>query len=127
VPPKKTQKHDNHIRFPFEQQLSLSVSKTGVDPSYSPLPLASTYSSILAAMSVSLALYAREDHGLGDIIEVPLAAGLKESLVYNSMQVENVPERYKCVREREIERRIEENIPMDASYKASTLKKNHTY
>jgi len=77
----------------------------GINPSFSPLPLASAYASVLGATSVSLALFARQKHGAGERIEVPISAALMEGLAYNSMYVEDLPDRYKSPRELEIERR----------------------
>lgn len=88
----------------------------GVNPSFSPVTLASAYAALLGASAVSAALYAREKHGHGDYIEVPIAAALMEGLVYNSMVVENTPERYKSLREREIERRRAAGEPLNMSY-----------
>ncbi|WP_419906153.1 CoA transferase [Hoeflea sp.] len=88
----------------------------GIEPSFSPLPLASAYASVLGAMSVVLALYTRETGGGGDVIEVPLASALMEGLAYNSQQVEDYPERYKSNREKEIERRRAAGATMDATY-----------
>lgn len=88
----------------------------GIEASYSPLTLASAYASAFGAMSVMLALRARLATGVGDIVEVPLAAALMEGLVYNAMSVENLPRRYKSLREREIERRRAAGMPMDLSY-----------
>lgn len=88
----------------------------GINPSFSPLPLASAYGMMLAASSVVLALQARERTGLGDEIEVPLACALMEGLSYNSIKIENLPERYKTQREKEIERRRIEGLPMNLSY-----------
>ncbi len=88
----------------------------GIDPSFSPLPLASAYASVLGALAVTMALHAREGHGRGEAIEVPLAAALLEALAYNAMRVEGLPERYKSLREREIERRRAAGLPMDMSY-----------
>jgi crotonobetainyl-CoA:carnitine CoA-transferase CaiB-like acyl-CoA transferase len=65
----------------------------GVNPSYSPLCLASTYSSVLGATAVTLALYSRDRDGKGDVIEVPLVAGLMDCLVYNSLDIQGLPER----------------------------------
>jgi crotonobetainyl-CoA:carnitine CoA-transferase CaiB-like acyl-CoA transferase len=88
----------------------------GINPSFSPLPLASAYGTMLAASAVVLALQARERTGLGDQIEVPLASAVMEGLSYNSIKIENLPERYKTQREKEIERRRTEGLPMNLSY-----------
>ncbi len=88
----------------------------GVNPSFSPLPLASAYGTMLAASAVVLALQGRERTGLGDQIEVPLVCALMEGLSYNSIQVDKLPERYKTQREQEIERRRIEGLPMNLSY-----------
>ena len=89
----------------------------GINPSFSPLPLASAYGAVLGAMAVTFALYRRQIDGRGEAIEVPLAAALLEGLAYNSMTVEALPERYKSLREREIERRRAAGQPMDMTYK----------
>jgi len=96
--------------------MGLNRSLMGTDPSYSPLSLASSYSSALAVSACTLALYAREKTGMGDTIEVPLAAGLMDALVYNSMDVGDTPSRYKCVRELELERRQEHNLPCNVTF-----------
>ena len=88
----------------------------GYNPSFSPLPLASAYGTMLAASSTVLALQARQITGLGDQIEVPLASAVMEGLCYNSIKVENMPERYLTQREQEIARRRLEGLPMNMSY-----------
>lgn len=88
----------------------------GLNPSFSPLSLGSAYATTLAASSVALALQARERTGRGDAIEVPVIAALMEGLSYNSYVIEGLPERYKTMRELEIEYRKANNIPMDLSY-----------
>ncbi|SEL09800.1 dimethylsulfoniopropionate cleavage enzyme DddD [Roseovarius nanhaiticus] len=88
----------------------------GINPSFSPLPLASAYAAQIAASSTVLALQSRQLTGLGDHIEVPLAAAVMEGLCYNSIKVENMPERYLTQREVEIERRRIEGLPMNISY-----------
>jgi len=88
----------------------------GVNPSFSPLPLGSSYATSLAASSVVLALLEREKTGRGDQIEVPVAAALMEGLSYNSYVIDQLPERYKTMRELEIEYRKENNIEMDLTY-----------
>ncbi|HEV2505478.1 MAG TPA: CoA transferase [Mesorhizobium sp.] len=90
----------------------------GIDPSFSPLPLASAYGAALGLNAVLFALYGRGRDGKGDHIEVPLAAALMEGLAYNSQRVENYPERYKSPREKEIERRRAQDLPLDLSYAA---------
>lgn len=50
----------------------------GINPSFSPLPLASAYGTMLAASATVLALQARERTGHGDHIEVPLASAVME-------------------------------------------------
>ncbi|EAQ63474.1 CaiB/BaiF family protein [Marinomonas sp. MED121] len=88
----------------------------GVNPSFSPLPLGSSYATSLAASSVVLALFEREKTGRGDQIEVPVTAALMEGLSYNSYVIDQLPERYKTMRELEIEHRKANNIEMDLTY-----------
>lgn len=88
----------------------------GIEPSFSPLPLGSSYATSLAASSVVLALFEREKTGRGDNIEVPITAALMEGLSYNSYVIEDLPERYKTMREHEIEYRRNNGIEMDLSY-----------
>ncbi|SLN52569.1 CoA transferase [Roseisalinus antarcticus] len=88
----------------------------GINPSFSPLPLASAYGTMLAASAVVLALQSRERTGYGDEIEVPLASAVMEGLCYNSINVQNYPDRYKTQREAEIERRRVEGLPMNVTY-----------
>lgn len=88
----------------------------GYNPSFSPLPLASSYGTMLAASSTVLALQSRQLTGLGDQIEVPLASAVMEGLCYNSIKVDNMPERYLTQREKEIARRRLEGLPMNMSY-----------
>lgn len=88
----------------------------GINPSFSPLPLASAYGTMLAVSAVVLALQARQKSGLGDEIEVPLASAVMEGLSYNSIKIDGYPLRYKTLREKESERRKAENLPMNLSY-----------
>jgi crotonobetainyl-CoA:carnitine CoA-transferase CaiB-like acyl-CoA transferase len=89
----------------------------GVEASYSPLTLASAYASVFGALSVVLAIRARQQHGRGDFIEVPLAAALMEALAYNSMWLEDMPKRYMSLREREIARRRSAALPMNLTHR----------
>lgn len=88
----------------------------GINPSFSPLPLSSAYASQIAASATVLALQSRQLTGLGDQIEVPLAAAVMEGLCYNSIKVADKPLRYLTQREIEIERRRVEGLPMNISY-----------
>ncbi|WP_136439340.1 CoA transferase [Pacificoceanicola onchidii] len=88
----------------------------GLNPSFSPLPLASAYASQIAASATVLALQARQVTGQGDQIEVPLASAVMEGLCYNSIKVADMPERYLTQREVEIERRRVEGLPMNVAY-----------
>jgi crotonobetainyl-CoA:carnitine CoA-transferase CaiB-like acyl-CoA transferase len=96
--------------------MGLSRVLMGIRQSFSPLPLASAYGAMLAVSAAVLALQARERSGLGDQIEVPLASAVMEGLAYNSVRIDGLPSRYKSPREREIERRRRENLPMNLSY-----------
>jgi len=96
--------------------MGLNRMLMGCNPSYSALPLASVYGASTGTLAVNAALFARERHGCGEVIEVPLASALLDCLVYNSLEYGEVAERYKCVREREIERRVEHQLPMNLSY-----------
>ena len=88
----------------------------GIQASYSPITLASAYGAVFGTLAVVLALRHRERNGQGDVIEVPLAAALMEGLAYNSLHVENLPDRYKSLREREIERRRANALPMNLNH-----------
>ena len=88
----------------------------GSEANYSPLTLASAYGSAMGAAAVVFALRAKAKSGIGDHIEVPLAAALMEGLAYNSLVFDDVPARYLSLREREAQRRRAANLPMDLSY-----------
>ena len=88
----------------------------GLNPSFSPLPLGSSYAISLGAAAVALALYSREKSGRGDAIEVPISSSLMEGLCYNSIVIDEMPERYRTMREQEIAYRKASNLPLDMSY-----------
>ncbi len=95
--------------------MGLNRRLMGINPSFSPLGLASAYGAAFGAMSVLFALNARDQLG-GDHIEVPLASALLEGLVYNCEQIEDYPNRYKSPRELELERREQLELPNDLSF-----------
>ena len=63
-------------------------------PIYTPIPLGSTYGAIHGAIAVTLALYARETIGRGDVIEVPLVGAAMSAMAIIHLQIENQPRRY---------------------------------
>ena len=95
--------------------MGLNRQLMGINPSFTPLGLASAYGAAFGAMAVLFALGARERMG-GEHIEVPLASALFEGLVYNCEQIEDYPARYKSPREVELDRRRAEGLPLDLSY-----------
>ncbi len=95
--------------------MGLNRRLMGINPSFTPLGLASAYGAAFGTMSVLFALIARDRSG-GDHIEVPLASALLEGLVYNCEQIEDYPERYKSPREVELERRAKSGLKNDLSY-----------
>jgi len=97
--------------------MGLNRRLMGINPSFTPLGLASAYGAAFGAMAVLLALAVREQHG-GDHIEVPLAAALLEGLAYNCEQIEDYPLRYRSPREVELGRRSAAGLPMDLSFEA---------
>jgi len=95
--------------------MGLNRRLMGINPSFTPLGLASAYGAAFGAMSVLFALNARDRLG-GEHIEVPLASALFEGLAYNSELVEDYPDRYKSPRELELERRARLGLPNDLDY-----------
>ena len=63
-------------------------------PLYTPIPLASAYGAIHGALAVTLALYAREDSGRGEVIEVPLAGAAMSAMGAFLLRVGDPPPRY---------------------------------
>ena len=99
--------------------MGLNRTLMGINPSYSPLPLASTYGSIVGALGVVLALIGREGKQgqQGDVLEVPLGAALCDALVFNSMDIPSLPPRYFTMRELEIATNRKVGKTMDYNYR----------
>ncbi len=97
--------------------MGLNRRLMGINPSFTPLGLASAYGAAFGAMAVLFALGARDRNG-GEHIEVPLASALLEGLAYNCEQIESYPPRYKSPREVELDRRLAEGLPMDLDFDA---------
>ncbi|MEM7033380.1 MAG: CoA transferase [Chloroflexota bacterium] len=66
-------------------------------PIYTPIPLGSTYGAIHGVIAVTLALYAREVSGQGEIIEAPLAGAAMSAMAIINLQVENQPKLYEML------------------------------
>ena len=88
------------------RDMGLNRRLLGVAASYSPLPLASAYASVLAALAVCAALYRDVARGVGvgegegDAITVPLASALCETLCHNSLELQSLPDAYLDARRR---------------------------
>lgn len=95
--------------------MGLNRQLMGINPSFTPLGLASAYGAAFGAMAVLFALGVRDRMG-GDHIEVPLASALFEGLVYNCERIADYPARYKSPREVELDRRRAEGLPLNLSY-----------
>src|SRR6056297_1623090 len=95
--------------------MGLNRQLMGINPSFTPLGLASAYGASFGAMSVLFALNARDRLGC-EHLEVPLASALFEGLAYNSELVEDYPDRYKSPRELELERRARLGLPNNLDY-----------
>ena len=63
-------------------------------PQYTPIPLASAYGAVHGAIAVTMALYAREDSGRGEAIEVPLAGAAMSAMGAFLLRVGEPPARY---------------------------------
>jgi crotonobetainyl-CoA:carnitine CoA-transferase CaiB-like acyl-CoA transferase len=66
----------------------------GLPPAYTALAHASVYGAVHGALAVALALHARAPSGLGDVIEVPLAAAGAAAFTSAAMRIVPQPARY---------------------------------
>ena len=58
-------------------------------PIFTPLPFSSSYAAFLAAVSVGMALNARERDGLGQVVEVPLFDATYAAIGYRGQRIHN--------------------------------------
>lgn len=65
-----------------------------VRPIYTPMPLGSTYGAIHGAIAATLALYAREETGRGDVIEVSLVGAAMSAMAVIMLDAAEKPARY---------------------------------
>lgn len=78
------------------RDMGINRQLLGVTASYSPLPLASAYASVWAALAVCAALFrdVRLGIAMGEAVEVPLASALLETLCHNSLSLDRLPSTY---------------------------------
>lgn len=63
-------------------------------PVYTPIPLGSTYGAIHGAIAVTLALYNREERGIGEVIEVPLTGAAMSAMAIINLVIDGQPKRF---------------------------------
>ncbi len=76
------------------QYTDLQSRRADLPPVYTPMPLGSTYGAIHGAIAVTLALYAREESGRGDVIEVSLVGAAMSAMAVIMLDVADKPARY---------------------------------
>lgn len=76
------------------QYTDLQSRRADLPPVYTPMPLGSTYGAIHGAIAVVLALYAREESGRGDVIEVSLVGAAMSAMAVIMLDVADKPVRY---------------------------------
>lgn len=78
----------------FFTDLSVGGAAFNLPPTYTALPLPSVYAGLWAAIAALAALYARQQHGAGDRIEVPLLDAAMSAAAGVIYQVKDQPARY---------------------------------
>ncbi len=76
------------------QYTDLQSRRADLPPVYTPMPLGSTYGAIHGAIAITLALYAREESGRGDVIEVSLVGAAMSAMAVIMLDVADKPARY---------------------------------
>jgi crotonobetainyl-CoA:carnitine CoA-transferase CaiB-like acyl-CoA transferase len=71
------------------------VSRRNTEPPiYTPIPMASVYGAVQGVIAATIALYAREETGIGARIEVPLAGAAMSAMGILLFDIVNAPARY---------------------------------
>ena len=76
------------------QYTDLQSRRADLPPVYTPMPLGSTYGAIHGAIAVTLALYAREESGCGDVIGASLVGAAMSAMAVIMLDVADKPMRY---------------------------------
>ena len=86
--------YEGIISAAIGQYTDLQSRRADLPPVYTPMPLGSTYGAIHGAIAVVLALYAREESGCGDVIEVSLVGAAMSAMAVIMLDVADKPARY---------------------------------
>ena len=86
--------YEGIISAAIGQYTDLQSRRADLPPVYTPMPLGSTYGAIHGAIAVALALYAREESGCGDVIEVSLVGAAMSAMAVIMLDVADKPARY---------------------------------
>ena len=86
--------YEGIISAAIGQYTDLQSRRPDLPPVYTPMPLGSTYGAIHGAIAVTLALYAREESGRGDVIEVSLVGAAMSAMAVIMLDVADKPARY---------------------------------
>ena len=86
--------YEGIISAAIGQYTDLQSRRADLPPVYTPMPLGSTYGAIHGAIAVTLALYAREESGRGDVIEVSLVGAAMSAMAVIMLDVADKPARY---------------------------------
>jgi crotonobetainyl-CoA:carnitine CoA-transferase CaiB-like acyl-CoA transferase len=97
--------------------MCINRALSGNSPSYFALPIASANAAALGAVSVMVALLARQKTGRGDALEVPLLDAMLEASYV--LRLSDLPQRHVQAEVAEYERRIAAGEPMDMTYEES--------
>ena len=86
--------YEGIISAAIGQYTDLQSRRADLPPVYTPMPLGSTYGAIHGAIAVTLALYAREESGCGDVIESSLVGAAMSAMAVIMLDVADKPMRY---------------------------------
>ena len=100
------------------QYTDLQSRRPDLPPVYTPMPLGSTYGAIHGAIAVTLALYAREESGRGDVIEVSLVGAAMSAMAVIMLDVADKPVRYGGPSNAALRRQSSAGSPFSGTFRA---------